>query len=300
MVNQNGSELSDAITMAKFWKDFTFGVSTYFKSFGFIVRNKMMHYYLYPIIFIIMFSVFATFGIRTLDELITPLVNDLFGVEELPGGSWWEKTKAFFSQIGAYVVSFVLWVSLLYIYYKINKYLVLIVMSPVMALIAERTDEVMTGQSFPFSWTQLVKDVWRGILIAIRNGFLEIGLTILISLLNLALTFVFPPLTIITTPLSTILIFFIGAYFYGFATMDYTNERYRLNVRESVGVIRQNKGLAVANGAIFSLWLIIPVIGTFLGTVFAPVTCTVGATIALMEKKERGELDSYRAPEARD
>lgn len=260
----------------------------------------MMHYYLYPILFIILFSVFATFGIRTLDELITPLVNDLFNVQSLPGDGWWEKTKAFFSEIGAYVVSFVLWISLLYIYYKINKYLVLIVMSPIMALIAERTDEVMTGQSFPFSWTQLMKDVWRGILIAIRNGFLEIVLTILISLANLLITFIFPPLTIITTPVSTILIFIIGAYFYGFATMDYTNERYRLNVRESVGVIRKHKGLAIANGAIFSLWLFIPVIGTFLGTVFAPVTCTVGATIALLEKREKGELDVYRSVEPRD
>lgn len=280
--------------MNTFRKDFQLGIRTYFKSWGFIVRNGMMHYYLYPLLFIILFSVFATFGIGMLDDLITPLIQDLIGVEELPGASWWDKTRAFFSKMSTYLVSFVIWVSLLYVYFKINKYVILIVMSPVMALIAEKTDEKLTGQEFPFSATQFVRDIWRGILIAVRNLFLEIILTLAILALNAIITVILPPLTVITTPLVTIALFVIGAYFYGFSTMDYTNERYRLNVSESVGVIRKSKGLAIANGAIFSLWLIIPFIGTYLGAIFAPVTCTVGATLALLEKKEKGKIKSYR------
>ncbi len=280
--------------MTAFWKDVQLGIRTYFKSWGFIVRNGMMHYYLYPLIFIILFSVFATFGIGMLDEMITPLVQDWLGVKELPGDSWWDKTLAFFSKISTYLVSFVIWVSLLYVYFKINKYVILIVMSPIMALIAEKTDEKLTGQVFPFSMTQLVRDVWRGILIAIRNLFLEILLTILILVVNTVITVLLPPITVITTPLVTVALFLIGAYFYGFSTMDYTNERYRLNVGESVQVIRKNKGLAVANGAIFSIWLLIPFIGTYLGAIFAPVTCTVGATLALLEKKEKGEIQRYQ------
>lgn len=280
--------------MTTFWKDFRLGVRTYFNSWGFIVRNGMMHYYLYPLLFIIFFSVFATFGIGMLDDLITPIVQNWIGVEELPGESWWDKTVAFFGKMSTYLVSFVIWVSLLYVYFKINKYVILIVMSPIMALIAEKTDEKVTGQVFPFSMTQLVRDVWRGILIAVRNLFLEILLTIVILTINAIITMVLPPLTIITTPLSTVALFLIGAYFYGFSTMDYTNERYRLNVSESVDVIRKGKGLAVANGAIFALWLIIPFVGTYLGAIFAPVTCTVGATLALLEKKDKGEIQNYK------
>ena len=103
----------------------------------------------------------------------------------------------------------------------------------------------------------------------------------------------FPPLSIITTPITTVVIFLVGAYYYGFATMDYTNERYRLSVKESTQMIRKYKGLAVANGSIFSLWLIIPIIGTYIGTVFAPITCTVGATLALLEEREKGNVDSF-------
>ena len=279
--------------MNRFWKDFGLGLRTYRKSFGFIVKNRMMHFYLYPLLFIILFSVGAAFGINYLDNWLTPMINDLLGIEEIPGEGFWDKALAFIKEAGTYLVSFLVWIAMLFIYYKLNKYLVLIVMSPIMALIAEKTDEVVNDRTFPFSWSQLIKDVWRGILIAIRNLVLEIGITIGLLLVNGLISLVFPPLSIITTPITTVVIFLVGAYYYGFATMDYTNERYRLSVKESTQTIRKYKGLAVANGSIFSLWLIIPIIGTYIGTVFAPITCTVGATLALLEEREKGNVDSF-------
>jgi hypothetical protein len=37
------------------------------------------------------------------------------------------------------------------------------------------------------------------------------------------------------------------------------------------------------------LWLIVPFFGTYIGTIIAPITCTVGATLALLEKGEPKE-----------
>ncbi len=245
----------------------------------------MMHFYLYPLAFVILFSVGAAAGIGALNDMITETVNGLMQVDELPGVDVWDKTLNFFKSMATYAINFIVWVSLIIVFHKLNKYLVLIVMSPVMSVISERTDEKLTGKKYPFDWGQLMKDVWRGVLIAIRNLVLEMSITIGLLAVNLAITVFLPFLTVISTPVVTITLFFVGAYYYGFSTMDYTNERNRLSMGESVRYIRKNKGIAVANGSVFALWLAIPVLGTYIGTVFAPVTCTVGATLAMIEKE---------------
>lgn len=284
--------------MNQFWKDFGLGLRTYGRSFGFIVRNKMMHFYLYPLIFIILFGIGAAQGIQFIEDTVNPWIAGLIGVEPIQGDGWWDKTLGFLQNFSEQLVSFMIWGIMMYIFYKISKYVILIVMSPIMALISEKTDAVVTGQDFPFSWTQLMKDVIRGVRIALRNFVLEMGITVGLLILNLFITLVFPPLSVITTPAVAIFNFMVSAYYFGFSTMDYTNERYRLKFKDSVRIIRKNRGLAVANGGVFAVWLMIPIIGTFIGTIFAPVTCTVGATLALLEKREKGDGEAYQLPAA--
>ena len=272
--------------MTSFWSDFRLGLNQYSKSFNFIRRNGMLHFYLYPILLIVVLAATSFFGIQSLVDLISVWLNGLIGVEEIPADDFWGKTKAFFSEAGRYIVQALVWVSLLLVFYKLQKYVVLIVMSPVMALVSERTDEIVTGNRYPFSLKQVLKDVFRGVGIALRNGAIELLITVVLLTLNLLVTIFFSPLTIITSPLVTVALFVIGAYFYGFSTIDYTSERYRLNMADSVQLVRRNRGLAVANGSVFMLWLIVPFFGTYIGTIIAPITCTVGATLALLEKGE--------------
>lgn len=272
--------------MTSFWSDFRLGLNQYSKSFNFIRRNGMLHFYLYPILLIVVLAATSFFGIQSLVDLISVWLNGYLGAEEIPADDFWGKTKAFFSEAGRYIVQALVWASLLLVFYKLQKYIVLIVMSPVMALVSERTDEIVTGNRYPFSLKQVLKDVFRGVGIALRNGAIELLITVVLLTLNLLVTIFFSPLTIITSPLVTVALFVIGAYFYGFSTIDYTSERYRLNMADSVQLVRRNRGLAVANGSVFMLWLIVPFFGTYVGTIIAPITCTVGATLALLEKGE--------------
>lgn len=272
--------------MSSFSKDFRLGMKTYLQSFGFIRRNGMLHFYVYPIVLLVLLTATSFFGIQSLVDVISNWLIGWMGVEEIPADDFWGKTKAFLSEAGRYIAQALIWVSLALVFYKLQKYVVLIVMSPVMALVSERTDEVLTGNRYPFSLGQLLKDSLRGILIALRNGALELLITIGLLGANLFVTVVFSPLTVITTPLVTLILFVVSAYYYGFSTLDYTSERYRLKMIDSVQLVRRNRGLAVANGGVFALWLLIPVVGTYIGTVVAPITCTVGATLALLEKGE--------------
>ncbi|MDP4826201.1 MAG: EI24 domain-containing protein [Flavobacteriales bacterium] len=264
-------------------KGISLGFRTYFKSFSFIRKNKLSHFYLYPVLFLVGFSVFAFWGINYVVDVVSPFMNDLIGVDSLPGDGWWQKTLSVLKDVGRYLTAAVLWVSLIYIFHKISKYIILIFLSPVMSVVSEKTEELITGNRIPFSYRQLMRDVIRGSVLALRNMVVELLITVLLLGLNLLITIFVSPLTFISTPIVSVILFFVSAYYFGFSTLDYASERRKKTVAQSVGFVSQNKGLAVTNGSFFALWLMIPVLGTYIGTVVAPITCTVGATLAYLE-----------------
>jgi CysZ protein len=75
--------------------------------------------------------------------------------------------------------------------------------------------------------------------------------------------------------------FFIESYFYGFSMMDYSCERHRLNMSESIHFIRQHRGMAIGNGMVFYLFMLIPILGWML----APSYAVIAATIDLQTKR---------------
>ena len=74
----------------------------------------------------------------------------------------------------------------------------------------------------------------------------------------------------------------LSSYFYGFAFMDYSNERKKLSIKESILFIRKNKGFASGVGSLFSLCFFIPVIGGVMAS-FLAIICVVNATIGVEE-----------------
>jgi len=269
-----------------FVTNFFLGVNSSLKAFRFVFENKLGHYFIYPIIITILLIFFTKIGIDLTVDWVTQLIYEATGIEELNTKGWPESWTDWGKFIGEKTVAILLWIMMFFIAHKIIKYVVLILMSPVMALLSERTEKILTGNEYPFSISQLLKDVWRGVLLATRNIFVELGILILIWMLNVFLTSFFPPITIITTPLSFILGITLSSYFYGFATIDYFNERRKFNIYDSYHYVRQNKGIAVGNGFVFWGLINIPILGTYIGTVFAPILCSTGAVLALYKKDE--------------
>jgi CysZ protein len=229
-----------------------------------------------------MITVF-TFSLVQMVDLVSEPIFRFFELESPVDGEFydWETIKYWLANFAKYASVVVVYVLTIYLYFKLQKYIILILMAPLMALLSERVDEILSGNEFPFSWPQFFKDIWRGVVLSIRNFAIEMGLIVATWLLNLVVSLFFSPLSVIVAPLSVVFLFLLSSFYYGAAAIDYSAERYRLSVKESVNYLHKNRGLAISNGLFFQLWMYIP----FLGMIIAPVTCTVGATLAINKSR---------------
>ena len=166
-----------------------------------------------------------------------------------------------------------LWLMLMLVYFSLFKYIWLIVGSPLFAYLSEKTESIMEGKDFPFSFSQLVKDMARGIRMAVRNTLWQSVYSIAIIILS------FVPLVGWVAPLLGL---FIECYYYGFSMLDYSCERHQLNAMQSIRFIGTHKGLAIGNGFVFYGMHLLPVVGW----VLAPSYAVIAATISLYHQQE--------------
>jgi CysZ protein len=136
-----------------------------------------------------------------------------------------------------------------------------------LAILSEKTEKIITGKKYPFNFKQFLKDIVRGNLIVIRNISIELICTILLFFAG------YIPIIGYISPVVLILISF---YFFGFCIIDYSNQRHRLSIKESVQYVRTNKGFAIANGCVFYLLLLIPFIGLLIAPAYSIVAATLG------------------------
>jgi len=264
---------------------FLLGFKTYFNSFRFIRQKGLMYFYLFPIAIVILLSFLISGAIANTVDTLSQIINHSLGLEQVHPENenfvdtltWW------LSNAGKYTLRIVLYIGFYFLYYKLLKYVVLILMSPVMAFISERTEAAITGEKYTFNFTQLLKDTFTGMRIALRNLIIELTAMLLIWLIGLSLSAAFLPILLIYTPLAGVFLFALSAYFFGFSTIDYNTERWGFSYHERISFIRRNYGLSLSNGLFFALWLMLPVVGTLIAT----VSCTVAATMACYEIKTK-------------
>jgi CysZ protein len=246
--------------MQRFLSEFKDGINAYFEAVGIIRTHRLWIFLLIPGFISLLFGGLMVYGAIVLSGEISTSIGNSYP---------WEFGADFVRKAAGFLGAVLVWAGALFTY----KYVVLILVAPFMSPLSERVERLITGRQGKNSGCSPVRaarELWRGIRISLRNIIRELLLTVLILIVSAILPF----LAIFGGPL----IFAVQAYFAGFGNIDFTLERH-LGVRGSVRFIRNHKGLAVGNGVIFVLLLMIPVVGLFL----APGLSTVAGTIRTVE-----------------
>lgn len=211
---------------------FISGLTSYKKATQIIFKH---HFWVYCILSIVVFGSIFYFGFELQKQSWAASVKDAGGNFFLK--IWYIVVKAFYYLLAAIMIN-------------LTKYIMLMVLSPILAIISERVENILTGNKYDLSISQLIKDVKRAINLALRNLFFEMLYIAIFSIIILIIEGIFDQ---DLSWLSWIVLSLVGAYYYGFSFMDYANERRRLNIKDSIKFISNHKGITIGIGLVFSL-----------------------------------------------
>jgi CysZ protein len=251
---------------------------SYYKAVKFIIEHKFYWYLIAPaILMIIIYKI----GAMIQKDYVPPKAENM-------------------NEIVWYLIYLMLEIAIAILLMKFAKYLVVVILSPLISHLSMKTEKILTGNTYPWDFRQLVHDVKRAMRIVVRNLMWEYFFFVIIFVVSF-LGWENPK----SSPVFY-LTFIIGFFYYGFAFLDYINERRRLNIDESIHFVRRNRGLAIAIGCVYSLLILVPldlgalfnwstfseepmaVIGRFLLNLVlwicasaAPIVAVVASTIAM-------------------
>lgn len=220
-------------------KNIITGLKAYADSLSLISNLKLWKYFAIPILISIITALTIGFSAYNFSDNIIDYISSLIPNWNPP--NWVRSIEIIV--IGLIIVAIGL---ILY------KHIVMAFSAPFMSPVSEKIEQHLLGNiHLSQRETSFSQQLWRGIRINSRNLAKEL----LISIPVLLMGFI-PVIGIF----STILLFLVQAYYAGFGNMDYTLERH-FDYKESINFVSKRKGLAVGNGIVFMLLLLIPVVG---------------------------------------
>jgi len=236
------------------------GCVAYFEAYEIISRLKLWKFFAIPMLISLVVFLLIVFVSYAFSDAIGTYIASFWT---------WDFGKEIFNTISR-VFSGLLIVLIGFITFK---HIVMALSAPFMGPISKKIEDDFRGVVSQVKTTSSSDLLRRGIKISSRNLLRELLLSIPILLLG------FIP---VIGLFSAILLFLMQAYFAGFGNMDYTLERY-FSYQKSILFVKKNRGVAIGNGLVFMLFLLIPFIGVILVLPFSVTAATI-ATVKLMNE----------------
>jgi len=238
------------------------GIRAYFGAFKLISKLKLWKYFSIPVLISLIVAIIIIIAAINLSDDIGLYISNIWK---------WEFGKSTFNAIATFISGLLILVVGVMLY----KHIVMALSSPFMSPVSEKIEYHLTGKTLTHRETSFKEQLMRGIKISLRNLSREILFTIPILILGLI------PIVGLISPF---FLFLIQAYYAGFGNMDYTLERH-FKYKDSITFVQENRGLAIGNGLVFILFLLVPVIGIILVLPFS-VTAATTETIKQIELKK--------------
>lgn len=237
-------------------KNIITAIKAYAGAFELISKLKLWRYFVIPILISIVTAISIGLSAYGFSDDIGQFISRIWVWE------WGKETFTTISEIFGGLIIIVLGLVL-------YKHIIMALSAPFMSPVSEKIEIHLLGEESKLSDqhrnTSFHQQLWRGIRINVRNLLMELWLTIIILIISLI-----PVIGWFTS----LILFFIQAYYAGFGNMDYTLERH-FKYKESVSFVRKHRGIAIGNGIVFMLFLLIPVIGVIL---VLPLSVTAAST----------------------
>ncbi len=244
-------------------------LSYYTKAIHFLFSKGLGWFMVFPIIITILVFIGGFSLTNWATDAVYAILNDWVGeMSWLPDWASWIRDAIY------WLVWLILRVMLYFVLAFVGGSIILLLMAPILTWLSEKVAAKM-GKDVPeFNLVQFMRDLTRAAGLAIKNGVIQLGLSIGCFILG------FVPVIGLAAPF---LLFGINAYFYGYNFMDYTLERRKLSARESNSFVWTNRFQSIGLGSPYALWILVPVIGPVTYG-FVAVFATVAATLSLEDQ----------------
>jgi len=235
------------------------GIQDYFTAYRLLNELNLWKYFKIPIVISFLLGITVIFASWSFSDDIGSFLSSAWGF------SWGKQTIIAISNFIGGLIVFAIGI-------VIFKHALMIIAAPFMSPISEKIERHIYGiVKRPGSSLKAKASAFsRSIQLGIRNFVVE--------LLWITPFFIFSFIPVIGS-VFLLMIFLVQAYYAGFGNMDYTLERY-FPYNRSVEYVRNHRGIAIGNGIVFMLILMIPIVGIL---VVLPLSAVAGTITTLRE-----------------
>ena len=232
------------------------GLKAYLEAYRVIFRLKLWRFFMIPMLISVVVFLSVVLVSISFSEVIGLYISSFWS---------WDFGKETINTVNMILGGIILISTGLILF----KHLVMILSAPFMGPISKKIEDDFIGVTSQVQVSSPLTLMFRSLKISSRNLFRELLFSIPILLLGLIPFIGF---------FSLIFLFLMQAYFAGFGNMDYTLERH-FSYQKSIQFVKKNKGIAIGNGLVFMLFLLIP----FVGIIFIIPFSVTSATIATVK-----------------
>jgi len=232
------------------------GLKAYLEAYRVISRLKLWRFFMIPMLISVVVFLSVVLVSISFSEVIGLYISSFWS---------WDFGKETINTVSMILGGIILISTGLILF----KHLVMILSAPFMGPISKKIEDDFIGVTSQVQVSSPLTLMFRSVKISSRNLFRELLLSIPILILGLIPLIGF---------FSLFLLFLMQAYFAGFGNMDYTLERH-FSYQKSIQFVKANKGIAIGNGLVFMLFLLIP----FVGIIFIIPFSVTSATIATVK-----------------
>ncbi|UZR92269.1 EI24 domain-containing protein [Chondrinema litorale] len=229
-----------------YFKQVTTGLSMYPKAYRFISEKKLWGSALFPgAVSLILLLVILYFAFNFSDDISVWLL------------SWTnvQNAETTFGHIIAFIALWLIRFILITIFYVSYKVLMINFMAPLLYLFSNEVLNSMHGKKTeaPIQWDVFIKELFKGIVDAVRILVKELFIIGLISILALVIP--------IFSPFAPLIIIAVESYFIGISMVDHTAAYRGYTVEEGRNLRKRNKGLSMGVGLGFTVLFLVPLFG---------------------------------------